>query len=177
MVFVKTERFNTAHLMIAANQKIFQRSTSRGVADIAFGLTEVVIKVSRMCFNHGLHRTSNCFLKSKFRIIAVARSSKTLKNRQGFIVGVAFFKLEKKKGRWSCRTASDELFSIVIFPVEHSGSARAVYTARRRLARWCRFRFKPDPWRTTNLNPQRFGPHFGIRPVLDQTEALGSIGI
>jgi hypothetical protein len=30
-------------------------------------------------------------------------------------------------------------------------------------------------WRTTN--PQRFGPPFGIRPVLDQTEALGSIGI
>ncbi len=30
-------------------------------------------------------------------------------------------------------------------------------------------------WQTTN--PQRFGPHFGIRPVLDQTEALGSIGI
>jgi hypothetical protein len=55
-----------------------------------------------MGFNHELHRTSNCFLKSKFRIIAVARSSKTLKNRQGFIVGVAFFKLEKKMGRWSC---------------------------------------------------------------------------
>ncbi len=43
------------------------------------------------------------------------------------------------------RTASDELFSIIIFRVEHSGSARAVYTARRRLARWCCFRFKPDP--------------------------------
>jgi len=67
-----------------------------------------------MGFNHELHRTSNCFLKSKFRIIAVARSSKTLKNRQGFIVGVAFFKLKKKR-EMVMRTASDELFSIVIF--------------------------------------------------------------
>jgi hypothetical protein len=48
-----------------------------------------------MGFNHRLHRTSNCFLKSKFRIIAVARSSKTLKNRQGCIVSV---KIEEKNG-------------------------------------------------------------------------------
>ena len=25
--------------------------------------------------------------------------------------------------------------------------------------------------------PQRFGPHFGIRPVLDQSESMGSLGI
>ena len=30
-------------------------------------------------------------------------------------------------------------------------------------------------WQTTN--PQLFGPHCGIRPVLDQSEAMGSSGI
>jgi hypothetical protein len=30
-------------------------------------------------------------------------------------------------------------------------------------------------WRFTN--PQRFGPHLGIRPVLDQSEAMGSSGV
>jgi hypothetical protein len=30
-------------------------------------------------------------------------------------------------------------------------------------------------WRSTN--PQRFGPQLGIRPVLDQSEAMGSPGV
>ncbi len=34
---------------------------------------------------------------------------------------------------------------VLIFRVEYSGSARGAHTARRRLARRCCFRFKPDP--------------------------------
>ena len=43
------------------------------------------------------------------------------------------------------QTASEKLFSILVFLVEHSGSANAPHTASRRVVRWCCFRFKQAP--------------------------------
>jgi hypothetical protein len=56
------------------------------------------------------------------------------------------------------------LFSISIFLLEQAGSAGAAHTTGRD---GVASDSKSVLWRTTN--PQRFRPHFGIRPVLDQT--------
>ncbi len=71
-------------------------------------------------------------------------------------------------------TASNELFSIIIFRVEHSGSARAVYPASLRRGSMVLLQIQTGSF---GEPPTPSAPHFGIRPVLDQTEALGSIGI